>query len=157
MGLYMESTKIPVESTVADIQRVLSRYRCQAIATKFTDAGEVESVMFQIAVEGRSVPFRLPARWEPVFEWLNGQRSPRTQAKLADQDREQAKRVAWRQILRWIEAQLALVQTNMVRMEEVFLPYVNLSDGKTLYERIAGHGFLALEDQARRRSDEHRA
>lgn len=145
MALYMETTKIPVESTVADIQRVLSRYRCKAIATKFTDAGEVEAVVFSIDYGGREMPFKLPARWEPIFELLNKSRSPRNQEKLAVQDQEQAKRVAWRQILRWVEAQLALVQTNMVEMAEVFMPYIALRSGQTAFEAVRAGGFAMLE------------
>ena len=58
-----------------------------------------------------------------------------------------AKRVAWRQILRWVQAQLAMIDTGMVKSEEVFLPYamVNASDGqKTMYEAMAERKFMAL-------------
>lgn len=150
-SLYMESTKIDVDSTVADIQRVLSRYRCQAIMTKFDRAGEIEAVMFQLEVEGRAIPFQLPARWEPIFEYLNKHRSPRTQEDKANQDKEQAKRVAWRQILRWIEAQLALVQTHMVSMQEVFMPYILLKEGETMYQALARREFRLLEDHRERK------
>jgi hypothetical protein len=146
MALYMETTKISVESTVADIQRVLGRYRCRAIASKFTSDGELEAVIFSVDVNGQEIPFRLPARWEPLFELINKSRSPRNQEKKVEDDREQAKRVAWRQILRWVEAQLALVQTNMVRMEEVFMPYVQLRGGQTLFDHFQARQFQ-IEDK----------
>ena len=34
---------------------------------------------------------------------------------------EQAYRVAWRNILDWVEAQMALLEIGMAKMEEVFL------------------------------------
>jgi hypothetical protein len=42
--------------------------------------------------------------------------------------------VAWRQILRWVQAQMALVETKMVKVEEVFLPYIQGPGGQTVYE-----------------------
>ncbi|MDD4980682.1 MAG: hypothetical protein PHC54_05390 [Candidatus Omnitrophica bacterium] len=61
---------------------------------------------------------------------------------------QQAKRVAWRQILRWVEAQMALVETNMVKIQEVFMPYIQMTiSGQTLYEKIEQKGFIALEDK----------
>ena len=47
---------------------------------------------------------------------------------------EQANRVAWRIIKDWIDAQMAVLETEMVEMEEIFLPYVLNKQGQTLYE-----------------------
>jgi hypothetical protein len=62
--------------------------------------------------------------------------------------RPQAKRIAWRQILRWIEAQMAFARTGMVKIQEVFMPYIQVSiTGQTLYERFEQKGLTALEDK----------
>ena len=37
---------------------------------------------------------------------------------------DQAYRVAWRNILDWVQAQMALLEIGMAKMEEVFLPYM---------------------------------
>ena len=47
---------------------------------------------------------------------------------------EQAERVAWRILKDWLEAQLALVQTEMVSLDCVMLPYMQADDGRTVYE-----------------------
>lgn len=61
----------------------------------------------------------------------------------------QAKRIAWRQILRWVEAQLALVETDMVKMQEVFMPYIQVNiKGQTLYEKLEESKFKMLEDKS---------
>lgn len=39
-------------------------------------------------------------------------------------DPAQAKRTAWRQILRWIDAQLALIEVGQASAFEVFMPYL---------------------------------
>ncbi|GAH89911.1 unnamed protein product, partial [marine sediment metagenome] len=53
-----------------------------------------------------------------------------------------AYRVAWRNIFHWISAQMALLETEMVKMEEIFLGYVITPGGQTIYEVMAGKGFL---------------
>lgn len=44
--------------------------------------------------------------------------------------RAQAERTAWRIVLSWVEAQIAIVESGMVSMEEVFLLYL-LTDSKS--------------------------
>lgn len=56
----------------------------------------------------------------------------------------QAKRIAWRQILRWVEAQMAFVETGMVKMEEVFMPYIQVGIDETLFDRLEGQGFRLI-------------
>jgi len=139
--IYMETTQISAARTVAQIQEILGRYGAEAILTEYDrDTREVVSVSFKITIGERKIPFTLPCRWQSIFEALKSRR--RRGAK--DKDLQQAKRVAWRQILRWVEAQLALVETDMVKMQEVFLPYTVRADGKTIYESIEAKGFKAL-------------
>jgi len=88
------------------------------------------------------IPFKLPCRWKPIFNVLDGRKKRKPYRRSIE---AQAKRVAWRQILRWIEAQLALVETNMVKMQEVFLPYLLQKDDKTLYEYLEEKNFKVLE------------
>ena len=55
---------------------------------------------------------------------------------------EQAYRVAWRNILDWVEAQMALLEIEMAKIEEIFLPYMVNSIGETFFERMEQRGFL---------------
>jgi hypothetical protein len=50
--------------------------------------------------------------------------------------------VSWCIVKDWVEAQMAIVDTNMVQLEQVFLPYVIAPDGRTLYERIRNTQFV---------------
>jgi hypothetical protein len=76
----------------------------------------------------------LPARVDPVFQLLlkrrNGVLNDETRARI----REQAERVAWRQLLRWVQAQLAMIDVGMVKTHEVFMPYIQHPDGRTFFE-----------------------
>ena len=43
---------------------------------------------------------------------------------------------AWRIVKDWAEAQMALLETQMVSTQDVFLPYAVMQDGSTLAERV---------------------
>src|SRR6266478_5746936 len=45
---------------------------------------------------------------------------------------EQAYRVAWRNILDWVQAQMALLEIGMAKIEEVFLPYMQDREGAAI-------------------------
>ena len=63
---------------------------------------------------------------------------------------DQARRTAWRILKDWIQAQMALLETNMVEMEEIFPPYM-LSGEQTLYQALRANHFRALPSGAGRR------
>ena len=59
--------------------------------------------------------------------------------------REQAEMTAWRNVRDWVLAQVALVESCDVPMDEVFLPYLADGQGGTLYQLYAD-GQLMLTD-----------
>lgn len=61
-------------------------------------------------------------------------------ARLCDQI--QAVRVAWRIVKDWVVAQMALVDTGMVKTEEVFLPYLVTGNGQTLFQKLSNDKFM---------------
>ena len=103
---YMETTKIEVDRTVAEIQMVLGRSGCCGVMTLFDENKEVSAVAFKILFLDREVAFKLPARWLPIYEELRS-RVKKARKNTDAELQAQAKRIAWRQILRWVEAQLA--------------------------------------------------
>ena len=142
--LFMETTKISPSQTVSEIQRVLGRYGACAILVEYVD-GEVSAVSFKINVNGQEIPFRLPCRPQSIIDHLVSRK--KRIRKYFDLS-AQAERVAWRQILRWVEAQLALTQTGMAKLQEVFMPYISFPNGETFYERLEGSKFKMLSAKA---------
>lgn len=146
MTLYMETTKKSAESTAHEISILLGQSGASAIQTEFVDR-KIVALSFRIDIDGQHIPFRLPVRVEPIFQYLKRKR----RRTSIESDRAQAERIAWRQIYYWIKAQLALVETGMVKPAEVFLPYIQTGINETLYQRLeAGQfkEFLALTDNA---------
>lgn len=69
MKLFMESTSIAVERTIADIEKCLSKYGVTAMLKEYT-GGEIESLSFKIKRGQVDIPIQLPCRWIAIFEFL---------------------------------------------------------------------------------------
>lgn len=142
MSLFMETTKISAEQTVSEIQKVLGKYGAKSIQVEY-EGGEVKAVAFIVMVGEQRLPFMLPARWEAVHDALYKNKTNAYEDSRVMERCAHAKRVAWRQILRWVEAQMAMVQTNMVKLEEVFMPYLVVDNkGQTLFQKLENSQFL---------------
>lgn len=132
MPLLNYTTKIDVEKTISEIQKCLASHGASAILTDYED-GYVKAISFKISFLGQEVGFRLPTDWKPVLATLEGDRKvPRSL-----HTREQAVRVAWRIVKDWVVAQMAIVDTKMVSVGEVFLPYAVTKSGQTLAEKFS--------------------
>jgi hypothetical protein len=137
--LFMETTQVSSQKSVNEIQELLVAYGATAILTEY-DSGEVIAVSFKHRTGDIEIPYRLPSRWQEVKKLLAKAR------RFSSNIDAEAKRIAWRQTRRWVEAQLAYVQTNQVKFEQVFLAYMQVGLGsETLYERLEGNRFKMLE------------
>jgi len=79
----------------------------------------------------------LPADWRAVLRVMERDRRVPRRFKTSDQ----ARRVTWRILKDWVQAQMALIAVNLATMEQVFLPYAILADGRTVYERLRDQRF----------------
>jgi len=144
MALLNYSTTIDAEQTIGEIQKLLSDYGVTAMMTEY-EGRQVSAVSFRLNMDGKDMSFKLPCNWRAVRAVFDEQgiRSVRHKDKNLD---NQAIRTAWRVILVWIKAQLALVEINMVTVPQVFLPYAITKDGRTLSEKIMDDPNFLLSD-----------
>lgn len=143
--LFMETTCVEADKTAGEIVSCLVSHGARQIAMEYNDKKEVVGLQFLLMVCGQPQPFKLPARIDPVFKILNGRRRfSHERALNAVKDRSQATRVAWRQVLRWVQAQMAMIDTGMVEAHEVFSPYWLNQNGQTLFEVLSESKFKAL-------------
>lgn len=137
MAILNYTTSIEAEKTAIEIQSLLVKSGVKGVMTKFDDDGVMTGITFQIDTNNGQLYFNLPANIDKVYIILQNAGVTRKY-----RTREQAARVAWRIIKDWIKAQLALVETEMVQMTEVFLPYMQTENGETVYERLSNNQFL---------------
>lgn len=138
MPLLNYTTKISADKTVGEIQKMLAKAGARAVLSEYDNKGEVSAVSFKMLVGNSEVGFRLPAAPDKVLGALKAQRGVEPRYKTT----EHTNRVAWRIIKDWVEAQLAIIETQMVKAEQVFLPYAITRNGETLYESVVKNKFL---------------
>lgn len=126
MPLLNYTTKVDVYTTLGAIQGQLVRHGARKIMQNYDDAGNIVALSFLVETPSGPRGIRLPANVDAVHAVLTRQK--------VKCDREQAERVAWRIVKDWVEAQMAILESEMVQMDEIFLPYMVNDQGKTLFE-----------------------
>ena len=126
--LFMETTEVPAERSAAEISSLLMQAGATEISQSF-HGGKVIGLRFVIPIHGLFFVYEMPVRVDEVHAVLRGRTSRFV-------DREKAGRIAWRQLFRWLQAQLALIQIGLSNPQEVFLPYCMDQEGQTAYQRF---------------------
>lgn len=146
MGLLNYTTKVPAAKTASEIQEILGTHGAKAVMVDFDNDGQAEALSFKIVRGDNDLGFKLPVHPDAVLKVLLQQhKSGLLRGHQAKPDKKQAANVAWRIIKDWVEAQMALLETQMVTMEEIFLPYLITGKDQTLYELMRGHDFMLPE------------
>lgn len=150
MPIANYTTQVSAMKSVGEIQGMLVAHKARAIIIEYKD-GQPSALSFVIPVKEGEVPFRLPANVDKVTTLLLKLRSRKPERWQSDYEQkmakitEQANRVAWRVLKDWVRAQMAIIETEMVKPEEVFLPYLIMPNKKSLYESIQDKGFYLTE------------
>lgn len=132
------TTQVPAKNSVREIQDMLTARHAKSIIMNFDEQGEPSGLAFIIPTKHGDLPFTLPANIDACKRVLE------RQAVRAYIDRPRASRVAWRILRDWTRAQMAILDTEMVTMEEIMLPYMHINGAKTLYQLMEEKAFLQL-------------
>lgn len=135
MAILNYTTKIDYHKTIGEITKVLVSHGAKKIMIDYDYDQLPSSVTFSIVLNGNDIVFQLPARHQGVLNAMQKQKAPKNLL-----NKEQSVRVAWRIIKDWVEAQMAIVQSEIAELSEVFLPYAIMKDGKTVYEKMKESG-----------------
>lgn len=152
MALKNYTTSIAPMKTIGEIQGILVAHGAKAIMIDYGEDREPTSLTFIIPTEQGDIPFRLPVKIDAVALILSKMGDPgyrqydrRYQEERAAKIKKQAARVGWRILKDWVDAQCAIIETNMVTLTQVFLPYMQVKGVKTLYEVMLDKGFYLEE------------
>lgn len=129
MALLNYTTKISVARTAAEVQAMLVAAGARQISFDY-ESGEITGLVFGLSTVTGNRLFALPVQTGQVAQVLRGDGvEPRYSTD------EHAKKVAWRILKDWLEAQLALVKVGMAALDQVMLPYMtDDATGRTVYE-----------------------
>ena len=140
MAILNYTTTVDSFKTVSEIEHILVKHNAKSIMKNY-DGESITGLSFLIDTGVQQIPVRLPVKVDECLEVLKKEKknSPRSNIKAT---MEQAERVAWRILKDWVEAQMALLDIQMVRFEEIFLPYIETGNGQTIYEGLEEKQFL---------------
>ncbi|HUX54282.1 MAG TPA: hypothetical protein VMV56_07705 [Williamwhitmania sp.] len=130
----MESTQKEPEETIQEIMILLRDYKVRDVLTNYNDSGNISAVSFRVIVNDQLVPFKLPANHIPLWNLAKNKKTKYIRTE------DQARRVAWRQVYKWIQSQLAMIDIGMVKFEQVFMPYILIKHDQTIYDHFIEQG-----------------
>lgn len=112
--VYAKGTKVPVEKTRMEIERLLTQHKARATAV-FTSP-EAAAVCFEM--QERRVKFLL------------------TLPKMGSASFDRQSREKWRALLLSIKAKLVSVESGIETFEDAFMAHVVMPDGSTVSEHV---------------------
>lgn len=136
MPILNYTTSIAAEKTVAQITKILTSHGARKIMTEYSERQVPIGITFQIDTPYGLRGFKLPANIEAVWAVLRRQRDRGDIRSDKFVTKEHAAKVGWRVLKDWIEAQMALIETEMVSLTEIMLPYMTTPSGETVYESL---------------------
>lgn len=121
------TTQISARKSLGEIMGMLADHGATQVLINNGPKGMPEALAFQV----KGLAFRMPIYPDAVMATLRRQGAqPRYQTP------EHATNVAWRVVRDWLRAQLTLIETGMVALDEIMLPYALTDGGKTAMERF---------------------
>jgi hypothetical protein len=135
MPIKNYTTETPASRSIQEIQDALVKHGASGVLFEYEHGtGRIAALKFKLLVGTEDVGFALPVDWQKFKAVLVEQRVLTGKTKNND---DRAYRTAWRCIRDWVLAQMALYETQMVDLPQVFLPYAITKDGvSTLYDRV---------------------
>lgn len=128
MPILNYTTTIEAEKSIMEIEKILVNHGAKSVMKDYNNGLPI-ALSFLLKTPTGDLPVRLPADPEAVLKVMQ-----RSNVRSGLCNRAQAFRVAWRIIKDWIEAQMAVLETEQVRMDQIFLPYIETHNGKTIYQ-----------------------
>lgn len=140
MAILNYTTTVDSFKTVSEIEYILMKHNAKSIMKNY-DGESITGLSFLIDTGMQQIPVRIPVRMDECLKVLKKEKAENPRKQIKD-TREQAERVAWRILKDWVEVQMALLDMEMVKFEEIFLPYIEVKGGQTVFERLEEKQFL---------------
>jgi hypothetical protein len=138
------STQVDAGSTALECIKILTKHGASKAGISIGEDQIPDGIEFIIKTSFGPRGYSLTvnsAATEKVLKkaWRDGRIEPRFTTP------EQAKRVAWRVLKDWLEAQMALIEMGLVELPQVMLPYLRVDKDLTMYQAWAEQELKQLE------------
>lgn len=143
MNIKNYTSSVPADKSILHIEKLLIEMGSTNIAKEYK-SGKVSAISFAIKHGEGNIPFRLPAKVDPIKKLFLSQYRRPTQVQVQQCD-QQAERTAWKNVKEWVELQATMIKLEQVEFMEVFMPYVfSLEKQKTFFELMKENNFKQL-------------
>jgi hypothetical protein len=133
------STKVPVVRTVAEIEKMLTKYGASHIMKEYYGEDPV-MLTFGITTEHGQIAVKLPIKIDKIMAIFKHQVNDGLLVQKyyrGEWAEKQAARVGWRIIKDWIDSQITMINIDQAKLEQIFLPYVVVDEkNTTVYEAL---------------------
>lgn len=129
---YAADTSVPVERSRAELETIIRRYGADAFVSGWDGAGA--TIGFRL--RGRFIRIALPLPSDADFGRTPTGRTRHARAAI-DAAREQAHRQRWRALVLVVKAKLEAVIAGVSTVEQEFLAWTLLPDGRTVGDAVA--------------------
>lgn len=142
------TTTVPIHESQADVRELLRARKATGmqISESWIDDQAIADVRFGMPGEsGGFYAYRIRVRVPPlVLEQVRAWAKARKQRQPTEGEaRAQGERQIWRLVYWWLKTQFEAADAGLVSLEEAFLPWMELPDGRTTYEAMVETGGLA--------------
>ena len=130
MPIKNYTTSVGSDRSIQEIQTALVKHGADGILYEYEQGtGRIKALRFRLRVKDKIVGFSLPSNWKNFQEVLKRDTKKPYLIGAKWRDEEYCYKVAWRCIRDWVLAQMALYETTIVELPQVFLPFATDSKG----------------------------
>lgn len=135
---YARTTTVSPERSRAEVEETLRRHG----ATSFVSGWNKREAMMAFEILERRIRFVLPMPDPKAKEFRYSPTGRERRGDAWQSAYEQAVRSRWRALVLCLKAKLEAVETGITTVEQEFMPFIVLPDGKT----VAEHALPAIEE-----------
>lgn len=141
------TTRVPVHESQADVRELLRARKATGMQISESWLGDVAVADVRFGMPGDGGGFyayrirvKVP---ETALDRVRAAARRSRQRQPTEREAEaQAERQIWRLVYWWLKTQFEAADAGLVSLEEAFLPWMELPDGRTTYEAMVETGSL---------------
>ena len=144
------TTSTPVVHSKSDLEKLLTRYGCKSFAVQQDYANNLATVTFVVpdTLEkgANDIPVQLDVNARAVYDAMYGQPTKYSGSGRVfdpkgyrEKEMAQAERVAWRQVLLWVDAALSAAAAGIQPISEAFFAQTLIRHPDGTLSRIVDH------------------
>lgn len=145
------TTTVPIHESQSDVRELLRARKATGMQITESWSGDQSYADVRFAMPGEAGGFyayrvrvKTPDVPVPVKREQRGAHKvlPTTPAQVREHQAKLERQI-WRLVYWWLKAQFEAADAGLVSLEEAFLPWMELPDGRTTYEAMVETGGLA--------------